>query len=222
MKYLFVLIFLLLPFAPHAFAQGFVPLAPIPGLTAQTTSVGSMDALSGFFNNLYKYLVGLGAAIAVVQIVWAGISIAMNRDSVSTVLAEKGKIRNAVLGLILVLSPALVFGIINPSILNLSLNLGPIQSAPTGGSAYDLLNAPANNTFLNTNTNNPRLSYSADAKDYSGTPPAGAGWCFSFTSPVYVGTYYKCSGDLSSCQGNWTNMTTNETSNHLTSSCSQF
>jgi len=123
---------LFLGFAPHVFAQGFTALAPIPGLTSpEATSVVNADTLANFFNNLYKYLIGLAATLAVIQIIWAGINIAMHQDNVSSITDEKGKIRNAIFGLILVLSPVLVFSIINPSILNLSLNLPKLETATT-------------------------------------------------------------------------------------------
>jgi len=131
-----------LSLAPYALAQsGFVPLAPIPGLTdISPTSVVNSSTLTNFFNNLYKYLIGLAAVIAVIQIIWAGLDIAyFHKDAVSVITDDKGKIYNAIFGLVLVLSPVLVFSIINPAILNLSLSLpelktvsgGPAQNTPT-------------------------------------------------------------------------------------------
>lgn len=121
--------------APHVFAEGFVPLAPIPGLTKDV--VADSAGLASFFNNLYKYLIGLAAVLAVIQITWAGLEIAVNKEDVSKITDSKGKIYNAVFGLILVLSPVLVFSIINPAILNLSLNLPALDTksgANIGGS----------------------------------------------------------------------------------------
>lgn len=114
----------LLGLSNTASAQGFVPLAPIPNLT-DTQSTGG--GLAVFFNNLYKYLIGLAATLAVIQIIWSGIEIAWNQDDVSKIKDDKGKIYNAIAGLALVLSPALVFSIINPNILNLSISLPPID-----------------------------------------------------------------------------------------------
>lgn len=125
----FVAIVLFLGFTPlYVFAQGFVPLAAIPGLT--TGEVANSGNLALFFNNLYKYLIGLAATLAIIQIIWGGISIATNQDDVSKIMDDKGKIYNAIFGLILVLSPVLVFSIINPNILNLSLNLPPLGTTP--------------------------------------------------------------------------------------------
>lgn len=120
---------LLLGLAPHALAQGFVPIAPITNLT--TGDVASQEGLANFFNNLYKYLIGLAAILAIIEIVWGGLEIAVNKESPSKITDSKGRIYNAIFGLLLVLAPALVFGIINPSILNLGINLSPLPTKPT-------------------------------------------------------------------------------------------
>ncbi len=119
----------LIGFAPHVFAQGFTALAPIPGLTdTSSTAVINSSTLAAFFNNLYKYLIGVAAVLAVIEITWAGLDIAIfHKDAVGAITDDKGRIYNAIFGLVLVLSPVLVFSIINPSILNLSLNLPPID-----------------------------------------------------------------------------------------------
>ncbi len=133
--------------APHTFAQGFVPLTNIPGLTSvQPDSAG----LASFLNNLYKYLVGLAAVLAVVEIIWGGLEIS-TQDSVSKNQAGKERIQQAILGLVLVLSPVLVFTIINPSILNLSLNLPPIKQ----------VSGMNTNTGTQTNNGNGGLSVSS-------------------------------------------------------------
>lgn len=112
--------------------SGFVALAPIPGLTdIQPTQEG----LAGFFNNLYKYLIGFAAMLAIIMIIWGGIEYSW-QDIPGAKSNGKERILQAILGLILVLSPVLVFSIINPSILNLSINLTKLDTAsgfPTGG-----------------------------------------------------------------------------------------
>lgn len=112
--------------------SGFKALAPIPGLTdPSTTSVVNSDSLAEFFNNLYIYAIGLAAAIAVIQIIRAGLEIAFfNKDSVSKLMDSKGRIAQSIYGLILIFSPVVVFSIINPAILNLELNLQPLDTAP--------------------------------------------------------------------------------------------
>lgn len=129
--------FLLLVFVPHTLADtGFVPLAPIPGLT----DTGLIDTASGvgpgsfafFFNNLYKFMLGLAIALAIIEIIWGGLEIS-TQDSVSKKSDGKQRIYNAIYGLILILSPVLVFSIINPCILNLSIALTPIGAPPAAG-----------------------------------------------------------------------------------------
>lgn len=111
--------------------SGFTALAPIPGLTdSANTSVVNSSTLATFFNNLYKYLIGLAAVIAIIEIIWGGLEIS-TQDSVSKHADGKERIQQAVLGLVLVLAPVIVFSIINPSILNLSLNLPPLNTAST-------------------------------------------------------------------------------------------
>ena len=131
--------FIFLGMIPHVLAaQNFIPLAGIPGLT-QNVPVSSAG-LATFFNNLYKYLIGLAAILAVIEIIWGGIEYS-TQDSISKKSDGKKRITQAILGLVLVLSPVIVFSIINPSILNLSLNLPPIKpvgqatSTPSGTAA---------------------------------------------------------------------------------------
>jgi hypothetical protein len=129
MKKTFSITFLLLVFvyAPHVFAaDGFVALAPITGLT--DSGVANSNNLAVFFNNLYKFLIGIAAAIAVIEIIYGGLEIS-TKDSVSKQSDGRARIQQAILGLVLVLSPVLVFSIINPSILNLSLNLDKLDTA---------------------------------------------------------------------------------------------
>lgn len=149
---------------PHVLAaSAFVPLAGIPGLTQNVTA--NTAGLAGFFNNLYKYLIGIAATLAVIQIIWSGIKIAFNQDNVSTITDSKGHITQAILGLVIVLSPVVVFSIINPSILNLSLNLPKIDlttktAAPSNTAASTASavtgctpqNGPASGTLLTTCT----------------------------------------------------------------------
>ena len=108
--------------------SGFIPLAPITGLTSVTdqNSAANSANLAVFFNNLYKFLIGLAAVLAVIEIIWGGLEIS-TKDSVSKQSDGKERITQAIFGLILVLSPVLVFSIINKDILKLSLNLAPLN-----------------------------------------------------------------------------------------------
>lgn len=138
-------------FVPHVFAAdgNFVPLTNIPGLT--NGAVANSAGLANFFNNLYKYLIGIAAILAVVEIIWGGLEIS-TQDSVSKHSHGKERIQEAILGLVLVLSPALVFSIINPNIINLSLNLPPLE-INTVDTSVVVGNSSANQT-VTTDSNN--------------------------------------------------------------------
>jgi len=160
--------------------SGFTALAPIPGLTDnKTTSVVNSDTLATFFNNLYKYLIGLAAALAVIMIVWGGIEYA-TQDVPFVKSKGKERITEALFGLVLILSPYLVFSIINPSILNLSLNLPPLDTRSGSGTAQSVpvpVKLPTCSGAQKTNCV-PR----ADVVFNEGTyvvPPPGA-YCFKY------------------------------------------
>lgn len=192
----------LLSFAPLALAQsGFVSLAPIPGLTdAANTSVVNSSSLANFFNNLYKYLIGLAAAIAVIQIIWAGLDIAyFHKDAVGTITDDKGKIYNALFGLVLVLSPVLVFSIINPSILNLSLNLPPLdtKSGGTPSAVTPYVQESVRAGSLNAVNNGQLVGFK---EDYYASPQSGV-YCFQLKDgTVADGRSYFCARDSNGCR----------------------
>lgn len=110
-------------------SSGFVPLAPISGLTDSGTVNGS-NGLANFLNNLYLYAIGIAGIIAVIEIVIGGLEYSV-KDSIESHSNGRHRIQQAILGLVLVLSPYVVFSIINPAILNLSLNLPALNTAPT-------------------------------------------------------------------------------------------
>lgn len=95
---------------------GFVPLTSIPGIA----DAGNASTLPSFLNNLYKLAIGVAAVLAVLQIVRAGIMY-MGGDSITEKKDAKNLITLSIGGLILVLSPVIVFSVINPKILNLEI-----------------------------------------------------------------------------------------------------
>jgi hypothetical protein len=120
--------------------SGFKALVPIPGLTGNSdgssTSVVDSKSLADFFNNLYLYAIGLAAVAAILQITYAGFRIAFNQDNVATAVEMKGRVASTLFGLVLVLSPVVVFSLINPAILNLELQLPPLDTAPLPPRTY--------------------------------------------------------------------------------------
>ena len=109
-------------------AGSFVPLTSLPGLD----EVASSDSLTDFLNNLYKICIGVAAALAVFQIIHGGVRFMTNKGSISENEQARKLIQGAVFGLILVLSPVIVFGIINPKILELDFDTSKLQSNFSG------------------------------------------------------------------------------------------
>jgi hypothetical protein len=99
-------------------SDGFVSLSCIPGFAQAETSSG----LTAFFNTVYQLCIGAAALIAVIQIIRAGILRMTAGGNASQVSQSNELIRMTLIGLLLVLSPVIVFSIINKSILSLSLN----------------------------------------------------------------------------------------------------
>ena len=112
-----------------AYAQGtdFIPLLPsLPGIT----EVSSANSIAPLLSQIYKICIGLAAVLAVLQIMRAGV-LYMGGDSITEKKEARGLIGTALAGLLLVLSPVIVFSIINPEILN--LNIGGEKLKTTAG-----------------------------------------------------------------------------------------
>jgi type IV secretory pathway VirB2 component (pilin) len=101
----------------------FVPLTALPGLPEPNSAL----SLSDYLNSMYKVCIGVAATLAVIQIMRAGVAFMAGKGSVSGNEQGKALLQNAIFGLILVLSPAIVFGIINPKILDTSLDFSKLQ-----------------------------------------------------------------------------------------------
>lgn len=105
------------------FAAEFVPLTNIEGLT---DAANSNEGLTTFLNLAYRLCIGLAASLAVLQIMRAGF-LYMGGDSIGEKKEAKNLIALSLFGLLLVLSPVIVFGIIDPRILSLQLNTDGLQ-----------------------------------------------------------------------------------------------
>jgi hypothetical protein len=118
----------------------FVPLTNIPGLFG-ANSVTNAQGLTAFFNALYKICIGVAATLTVLQLIRAGFMY-MGGDSITETKQARALIGTAIGGLLLVLSPVIVFSIINPKILNLQVGFNTLTpgtstatSATTGTTA---------------------------------------------------------------------------------------
>jgi hypothetical protein len=111
---------------------GFVPLTNIPSLQF----VGNETQLPEFLNSVYKICIGLAAVLGVLQIMRAGLTWMTAGGSHEKIGEARGLIRDAILGLLLVLAPTIVFSIINPDILSLRIgNLNQLALPNGAGGA---------------------------------------------------------------------------------------
>jgi len=95
---------------------GFVPLVGLPGLT----DTSAKRTLADYLNALFRLAIGLGALIAVIRIIYAGVKY-MSRDSFFAKEEAKSDIQTSLLGLLIMLSVVLVLTVINPNLLNLNV-----------------------------------------------------------------------------------------------------
>lgn len=130
----------------------FVPLTHLP----QIDQLAQSQGFATFVNALYKICIGAGAVLAVIMIMVAGVQIMTSRGSVTSNEKAKNRIQNAVFGLILVLAPTIVFGIINPDILNLNLGTEFGSLKQDQGINQAAFNSP---TATSTNNNSYLLAY---------------------------------------------------------------
>lgn len=121
--YTFGLLALTLLFGADVLAQGAITVEPLTDIGVET---GSQENIGAFVNQLYQYGVGIGAILAVLIIMYGGFRY-MTSEAVGEKSAGRDDIQRAILGLLLLLSPVIVFGIINQDILNLNFNLDRLQ-----------------------------------------------------------------------------------------------
>jgi hypothetical protein len=127
-------------------SDGFVSLSCIPGFAQAETSSG----LQAFFNTVYQLCIGAAALIAVVQIIRAGIMRMTAGGNASQVSQSNELIRMSLIGLLLVLSPVIVFSIVNKNILTLQINgIENLNIAPKSAG-----NGQGNNVGGASDTNN--------------------------------------------------------------------
>ncbi len=118
-KKIFFLIFLLcLGFFTFSYAQETTFLT---GNNGFTNGLAESKGFAGLFNNLFKIVVGLGAAWAVISLVYWGAKYALV-NSVTGKSAAKENLMPVFVGLVALLGTYIIFNQINPKILALDLN----------------------------------------------------------------------------------------------------
>ncbi len=109
----------------------YVPLAPIGQYVPAQNATGGN--LSGYINNMYKLGIGIATALAVLMLMWGGITY-MTTDAIGGKEEAKEKINNAFLGLFIALASYLILKTINPDLLNTNLD-SKIQTVNAPGTA---------------------------------------------------------------------------------------
>lgn len=121
-------------------AQQVAQTTGFKGMLGDTLLIGgtsiyeSYGDLGAFVNALFKMTISIGAVIAVAQFVYGGIVYMMTESGAVQMGESKDRMRNALLGLIMLLSTYVVFNQINPDLLNLNVNLEQIPEKQRGGS----------------------------------------------------------------------------------------
>src|SRR5262249_18549017 len=110
--------------------DSFQPLTSLPGVS----ELASNPSFPAFLNNMYRIGIGVAALLALVEIVLGGYILMTGTDSISARKKARTKISNAIIGLVLVLTPYVVFSVINPRVVNdISLDFSGLKGKATDG-----------------------------------------------------------------------------------------
>ena len=100
-------------------SEGFVPLVGIPGLDKEPD-------FNSYVNALYALAISVAALIAVIQIVIGGAQYMMD-DLITHKSAAKERIKNALIGLLIIIAAALILTTINSDLTHLNINAPRIE-----------------------------------------------------------------------------------------------
>lgn len=103
----------LVPFS--AIAADFVPLVGIPGVTD-----GPQD-FNAYINALYTLSISVAALIAVLKIIVAGAKYMLDDTGVGSKSAAKEDIRNALVGLLIIISAVVILDTVNTDLTNMQI-----------------------------------------------------------------------------------------------------
>lgn len=127
---LLMILFLVFPFVGLAQNGDYELLAPLPNLE----KVSQNNPLGTYIPYIFRLAIGLAAVAAVVMIVLGGVQY-MTTDAIQGKEQGKARIKNAIIGLVLVISAWLILNTINPNLLDIDLTIEPaVVSKPAGGS----------------------------------------------------------------------------------------
>ena len=112
-KSVFLFVSVALPSASFAVEQVKTLAGDIPGLT-------NTSDLPSFINALYNVAIMIGVILSIIMIAYSGLTY-MTVDSTNDKTASKKRIRNALIGLLLLLGTTLILNMINPEITSLKI-----------------------------------------------------------------------------------------------------
>ncbi|MFM2414415.1 MAG: hypothetical protein RI911_108 [Candidatus Parcubacteria bacterium] len=113
--------------------------APFKGLLGDSLMINNQsiyaytENLGEFINAVFRMTISIAAVVAVCQFVYGGIVYMMTESGAVQMGESKERMRNALLGLIMLLATYVVFNQINPELLNLGLDLEQLSETQRGG-----------------------------------------------------------------------------------------
>ncbi|MFN3188245.1 MAG: pilin [Candidatus Paceibacteria bacterium] len=106
-----------------ALAQTFRSIVDIPGITDNPDSTGNFGL---YINALYIFAITVGAMLAVLKLVAAGVKY-MFSDIVTNKEAAKSDIKGALLGLLIVIGAVVILNTVNTDLTEVDLNFEPVD-----------------------------------------------------------------------------------------------
>lgn len=105
---------------------------PVNGFNSSSMAGSAPETWIGaYIKAWYDYIVGALGIVAVVMAMWGGIKWITSGGNSGQISDAKGKIKNAVLGIVLLLLSYTIFQTINPNLLNLRLpTIAPVEEPP--------------------------------------------------------------------------------------------
>ncbi len=120
---LLVLFVVITPFVYAAEPIDFSPVTDIPLLDSWTPgeTINASVGAENVFNQIFSLSIRIGAMLAVFMFIWGGLNMIMARDNASNITRGKEKMKNAIFGLLMLLSTFIVLNTINPDLVDISL-----------------------------------------------------------------------------------------------------
>ena len=142
-------------------------LAPLPGVG---DSGDKTTTLEKYVPAVFKLAIGLSAVVVVLMIVIGGFQY-ISSDALMKKTEGRERIKNAVFGLVLVISAWLILNTINPNLLNINLNIDSVTTTSVSGGSLT-----PGGTVINLNTQDQLLTH-----DQAKVTLAGSGFTLSST-----------------------------------------